>query len=128
MWDLIVSVPDHCLSFYLRTSRKLKNMILSINFAILTLFIYFLSNFLIHFRVDRYENLFIFFLDDNKYCRVGTKNRVGRVSGNTGIFLGLNEIHAFKIFQYAFYIGVILRRKLSMGYLIGALRILRTHD
>ena len=23
MWDLIVSVPDHCLTFYLLTSEKL---------------------------------------------------------------------------------------------------------
>ena len=29
---------------------------------------------------------FFFFLEGNKNCRVGTKNRVGRVSGNTGIF------------------------------------------
>ena len=52
----------------------------------------FLSNFLKHFRVGRYENL----LECNKNCMVGTKktkkkkkkkkNRVGRVSGNTGIF------------------------------------------
>ena len=68
-------------------------MILSINFAILTFFFFFffffsfLSNFLKHFRVGRYENLFYFFLEGNKNCRVGTKkNRVGRVSGNTGIF------------------------------------------
>ena len=43
-----------------RTPRKLKNMILSINFAILTFFLNFLSKFLKHFRVGRYENLFIF--------------------------------------------------------------------
>ena len=42
-----------------RTSRKLKNMNLSINFAILTLS--FLSNFLKHFSVGKYENLLIFF-------------------------------------------------------------------
>ena len=44
-----------------RTSRKLKNMILSINFAILTFF-KFLSNFLKHFRAGRYKNLFIYFI------------------------------------------------------------------
>ena len=26
MWDLIVSVPDHCLSFYFETSVKAKRM------------------------------------------------------------------------------------------------------
>ena len=25
MWDLIVSVPDHCLSFYFLMKRKLNN-------------------------------------------------------------------------------------------------------
>ena len=47
-------------------------MILSINFAILT-FLSCLSNFLKHFRVGRYENPFIFFLEGNKNCRVGIK-------------------------------------------------------
>ena len=72
-------------------------MILSNNFAVLTFF--FLSNFTKHFRVGRYDNLFnFFFLESNKNCRVGTKknkkkNRVCRVSGNTGIFvLGLTFI------------------------------------
>ena len=36
-------------------------------------------------RVRRDENLFIFFQNGNKNCRVGTKIRVGRVSGNTAI-------------------------------------------
>ena len=49
-------------------------MILSINLAILT-FLSFLPNFLKHFRVGRYENLFIFFLEGNKNCRVGTKKK-----------------------------------------------------
>ena len=43
-----------------RTSKNLKNMILSINFVILTclkLFVHFLK----HFRVCRYENRFIYF-------------------------------------------------------------------
>ena len=66
-------------------------MILSINFAILT-FVKFMPNFLKYFRVDRYENL-LMFLEGNKNCRVGTKNnRVGRASGNTGIFLSLNPL------------------------------------
>ena len=31
--------------------------------------------------------IFLFiFLEGHKKCRVGTKNRVGQVSGNTGIF------------------------------------------
>ena len=50
-----------------RTSRELKNMILSINFAILTFF-KFLSNFLKHITVSRYEFFFFFFffLEGNK--------------------------------------------------------------
>ena len=82
-------------------------MILSNNFAVLTFFLsfffffFFLSNFPKHFRVVRYDNHFnfFFFLESNKNCRVGTKkkkkkkNRVCRVSGNTGIFvLGLTFI------------------------------------
>ena len=31
--------------------------------------------------------IFLCFPEGNKNCRVGTKNRVGRVSGNTGIFV-----------------------------------------
>ena len=54
------AVPINIHIMKLRTSRKIKNMILSINFAILTCF-KFLSNFLKHFRVGRYENLFLFF-------------------------------------------------------------------
>ena len=61
-------------------------MIISIMFAILTFFFSFLSNFLKHFRVGRYEYISIFFLEGNKNCRVGTKkkkkkkkNRVSRV-------------------------------------------------
>ena len=74
-----------------RTSRKLKNMILSINVAILTFFFFFfffLSNFLKHFRFGRYENLFIFFF--GKAIKIAgsaqNKNRVGRVSGNRYFF------------------------------------------
>ena len=54
-------------------------MILSINFAILTCF-----KFFVHF-FETFMKIFLFFLEGNKNCRVGTKNRVGRVSGNTGI-------------------------------------------
>ena len=82
------TVPENMHIMKFRTSKELKNMILSINLAILT-FLSLLSNFLKHFRVGRYENRFIFFLEGNKNCRVGTKkkkNMVGRVSGNTGIF------------------------------------------
>ena len=68
-----------------RISRKLKNMILSINFAILT-FSKFLFNFLKHFRVSSYENLFIFFWKVIKIAGSEQKNMVGRASGNTGIF------------------------------------------
>ena len=39
---------------------------------------------------------FFFFLKGNKKCRVGTKNRVSQVSGNTGIsFLGLTGMPYF---------------------------------
>ena len=64
-----------------RTSRELKNTILSINFAILTFFNFFLSNFLKHFRVGRYENLFIFFWKAIKIAGSGTaqkKKKQGR--------------------------------------------------
>ena len=67
-----------------RTSRTLKNMILSIHFVILT-FLSFSYNFLKHFRVGRYENL-IFFWKAIKIAGSAQKNRVGRVSGNTGTF------------------------------------------
>ena len=60
-------------------------MILSIKLGILT-FLSFSSNFLKHFRVDRYENLFIFFLERIRIAGSAQKNRVGWVSGNTGIF------------------------------------------
>ena len=62
-------------------------MILSINLAILT-FLSFLTNFLKHFRVGRYENLFIFFWKAIKIAgSAHKKNRVGRVSGNTDFFV-----------------------------------------
>ena len=31
MWDLIVSVPDHCLSFYFEKKRELKSTIYTYN-------------------------------------------------------------------------------------------------
>ena len=79
----------HIMKF--RTSRKLKNMMLSINVAILTLFyliylfiylfifiFFFLSDFLKHF---------IYFFSGRQYKLQGRhKKRVGRVSGNTDIF------------------------------------------
>ena len=70
------TVPENIHIKKFRTSRELKNMILSINLTFLS----FLSNFLKHFRIGRYENLFIFFWK-------AIKIRVGRVSGNTGIFI-----------------------------------------
>ena len=77
-------LKTHIMKF--KTFRKLKNMILSIKFAILT-FLSFLSNFLKHFRVGWYENLFNFFWKAIKFAgSAQKKNRVGRVSGNTGIF------------------------------------------
>ena len=59
-------------------------MILNIIVAILTYFksyVYLPEN----FRVGSDENLFIFFQNGNKNCRVGTKNQ-GRSVGNTAIF------------------------------------------
>ena len=60
-------------------------MILSINLAILT-YLKLLSNFLKHFRVGRYENLFIFFWKAIKIAGSAQKSRVSQVSGNMGIF------------------------------------------
>ena len=60
-------------------------------------FLSFLSNFLEHFRVGRYENLFIFFFwKAIKIAVSAQKNGVGRVSGNTGIF-----------FFFFFFLGLI---------------------
>ena len=59
-------------------------MILSINFAILT-FLGFLSNFLKHFIVGRYENLFIFFWKAIKIA--GSAQKRGSA--------GLAETHVF---------------------------------
>ena len=81
------TVPENIHKMKFRTSKELKNMILSIYFAILTFF-KFLFNFLKHFRVDRYENLLIFFFlwKAIKIAGLAQNNWVGRVSGNTGIF------------------------------------------
>ena len=76
-----------------RTSRELKNMILSVNFAILTFFKFWPIFWNILGSVGM-TFFFFLFLEGNKNCRVGIKNRVGRVSGNTGIFLGLSRIAA----------------------------------
>ena len=64
---------------------ELKNMIQSINFAIMTFF-FFLVFYSIFWNILGSVGMkifFIFFLEGNKNCRVGTKkkNRVGRVSG-----------------------------------------------
>ena len=71
-----------------RTSRKLKNMILSINLAILTFFFFFLSNFPIHFRVGRYENLFKFFF----WKAIGSAQKTGSVGlAETQVFFRPNQ-------------------------------------
>ena len=58
-------------------------MILSINFAILT-FLRFLSNFLIILGSIGMKIFFFFFLEGNKQGR--HKKKIGRVSGNKGMF------------------------------------------
>ena len=73
-----------------RTSKELKNMILSINFAILTFFKLFVQ-FLKHLRVGRYVNTF-FFLDGDKIAGSAQKKKK---TGSVGLvetrvfFLGL---------------------------------------
>ena len=59
----------------LRTSRKLKNIILSIKFAILTFFKF--LNFLKRFRVSRYDFFFIFFWKAIK--NAGSAQKIGSV-------------------------------------------------
>ena len=54
---MLSTVPENIRIMKFRTSRELKNMILSINFAVLT----FLSFFVHFFFGNIYENLFIFF-------------------------------------------------------------------
>ena len=47
MWDLIVSIPDHCLSFYLEMAKQFLeciNSVLSVTFRSLTNLDCFLSN------------------------------------------------------------------------------------
>ena len=34
MWDLIVSVPDHCLSFYFAMSRFLSGLVTKVKFIL----------------------------------------------------------------------------------------------
>ena len=48
--------------------------------------------------VGRDENLFIFFQNGDKNCRVGPKNRVGQVSGNTAIFFFRPHKFIFDLF------------------------------
>ena len=68
----------------LRTSRKLKNIILSIMFAILTVFKVVCPIFCKNVRVGSYENLFICW-KAIKIAGSAEKNTVGRISGNKGI-------------------------------------------
>ena len=65
-------------------------MILSINFAILTFF-KFLSNFLKHFRVRRYENPFIIFLEGKKKLK-GWHKKTG-LAETQEYFLGLKSCY-----------------------------------
>ena len=54
------TVPENIQIMKFRASRKLKNIILSIIFAILTFFKLFVQFSEEFFRVGRYENLFFF--------------------------------------------------------------------
>ena len=83
-----------------RISRKLKNIIFSIIFAILTFYNLFV-NCLKIFRVGRYENLF-FFLEGYKHCRVGT-NKTGSV--------GLAEIQVFLGLRFMIHLQYLLLNK-----------------
>ena len=59
-----------------RIYSKLKNMILSIIFAILIFFKLVMFNFMKNIRVGRYENFFFFFfLEGHKNFRVSTKKQ-----------------------------------------------------
>ena len=71
----------------LRTSRKLKNVIISIICAILN-FLSYLSSFLKNIRVSRHENLFIFFWTAIKIA--GSAQKTGSVR--------LAETHFFCVF------------------------------
>ena len=77
----------HIMKF--RVSRKLQNMILSINFAILTFFrVFFFCQIFwnISGLVGMKIFLFFFWKAIEMTGSAQKKNRVGRVSGNTGIF------------------------------------------
>ena len=67
-----------------RTSRKLKNVILSINFANMTFLKVFCPIFC-NILGSVGMKIFLFFLEGNTNCGIGKKRGVGRVSGNTGI-------------------------------------------
>ena len=73
-------------------------MILSLNFAILTFFKSFLSNFLKHFRVGRYENLFIFFW---KAIKIGTNKQTKKKKTGS---VGLVETQVFFFFFFRPYL------------------------
>ena len=46
--------------------------------------------------------IFLFFLEGNKNCRVSTKkNRVGRVSGNTGVFSSSEPLGSLVSLKYS---------------------------
>ena len=66
------TVPENIHIMEFRTSRELKNMILSINFAVLTCF-----KFFVHFFLNIYENLFIFFWKAIKIA--GSAQKTGSV-------------------------------------------------
>ena len=76
-----------------RISMKLKNIILNINFAILTFFYVFCPMFR-NILGSVGMKIFFFFLEGKKKKKKKKmqgrhkkkKNRVGRVSGNTGLF------------------------------------------
>ena len=84
------TVPESIQIMKFRASRKLKNIILSIIFAILT-FLSCLSNFLKFFRVGRYENLFIFFWMAIKIAGLAQKTGSIGLAETQVFFLGLNN-------------------------------------
>ena len=81
----------------IRTSRKLKNIILSIIFCSSYIFKFFVQ-FLKNVSVGKYEN-HIFFWKAIKIAGSAQKTAFGQVSGNTGIcFLGLSNCYSHKKF------------------------------
>ena len=108
------TVPENIHIMKLRTSRALKNMILSIDFAILT-FGKFFVQFSVHFRVGRYENLFIylFFWKAIKIAGSAQKNKTGSVElaetrvffrphhGSTAVVKHVNNITMISMVPFA---------------------------